>query len=68
MKTNKILAKDDENQVSSWPHCGYGESGSGIFGKISQNKNFANGGQTGMCMDAGRFLIHVLHYANDVAR
>ena len=50
--------KDDENQVideSSWPHCGYGEAGYVINGRLSQNKKFAKGGQTFWCMDAGRY-------------
>ena len=56
--TNAISVKDDENQViddSSWPHCGYGDAGYGICGRLSQKKKFAKGGQTIMCMDAGRF-------------
>ena len=59
--TNKISGKDDENQViddSSWTHCGYGEARSGIFGRLSQNKKFAKGGQNVMCMDSGKFQIH----------
>ena len=42
---------------SSWPHCGYGEAGSGICGRLSQNKNFGKGGNTIICMDSGRLRI-----------
>ena len=42
---------------SSWPHCGYGESEFGIYGRLSQNNNFEKGGQTALCMDAGSLLI-----------
>ena len=48
VNTNAISGKYDENQVideSSWPHCGYGEAGSIIFGRLSQNKKFVKGGQ-----------------------
>ena len=58
--TNSISDNYDKNQVvddSYWPHCGYGEDGSVICGRLSQNKKFAKGGQTVMCMDAGRFRI-----------
>jgi hypothetical protein len=58
--TNAISSKADENQVvdeTSWPHCGYGESGSGVCGRLSQNKKIAKGGQTVLCMDASRFRI-----------
>ena len=44
---------------SSWPHCGYSEAGSGICVRLSQNKNFAKGGQTVLCMDSGRFRIRM---------
>lgn len=58
---------------TSWPHCGYGESGSGVCGRLSQNEKIAKGGQTVLlCMDAGRFRIcaykhrHKLyHHANE---
>jgi hypothetical protein len=56
--TNAISLKADENQVvdeTSWPHCGYSESGSVVCGRLSQNKKIAKGGQTVLCMDAGRF-------------
>ena len=63
---NTIPEKYDENQVideSSWPHCGYGEAGSGIFGRLYQNKKFTKGGKTLLCMDSGRFLIcEYMHY------
>ena len=58
--TNAISEKSYENQVideSSWPHCEYGEAGSRISGKLSQNKKFAKDGQTVLCMDSGRFII-----------
>ena len=66
--TNTISAKADENQVidePSWPHCGYGEAGSGICGRLYQSKKFAKGGQTVMCMYAGKFQIRVYtHFQN----
>ena len=64
--TNRISAKADENQViyeSSWPHCGYGEAGSIIFGRLYQTKKFTKGGKTVLCMYAGRFKIcEYMHY------
>ena len=58
--TNAIPAKSDENQVideSYWPHCGYGESGSGICQRLYQNKNFSMCGPIVLCMDDGRSQI-----------
>ena len=58
--TNAISEKPDENQViyeSSWPHYGYGEAGSGTFGRLYQNKRFTKVWNTVLCMDAGRFRI-----------
>ena len=59
--TNAISEKSDENQVidkSSWLHCGYGEAGYRICGRLSKNKKFAKGGQTVLCMNYGRFQIY----------
>ena len=59
--TNSISAKYDMNQVideSSWPHCGYGESGYRVCVRISQNTNFEKGGNKFLYMDAGRFHIY----------
>ena len=52
--------KADKNQVidgSSWPHYGYSEARSGIFGRLYPNNKFAKGGQTVICMYSGRFRI-----------
>ena len=57
---NSISEKSHENKViddSSWPHCEYGEAGSGICGRLYQNKKFAKGGQTVIYTDSGRFRI-----------
>ena len=42
---------------SSWPHCGYIETGSRICGRLYQNKKLTKVSQTVLCMDAGRFQI-----------
>ena len=58
--TNTISVKADKNQVidgSSWPHYGYSEARSGIFGRLYPNNKFAKGGQTVICMYSGRFRI-----------
>ena len=60
--TEEISAKADDNQVIDeyyWPHCGYGESGYGICGRLFKKNMFARGGQTVLCMDSGRFQICV---------
>ena len=65
--TSKISANSDDNQVvdeSSWPHCGYGEAGSIIYGRLSQNKNFSKGGQNVLSMDYGRFRIRAYMHSH----
>ena len=52
--------KSDENQVIDdyfRSYCGYGESGFGICGRLSQTTNSVKGEKNVMCMDAGRFRI-----------
>lgn len=54
--TNAITKKADENQVldeTTWGHSGYGESGSGLSGRL-RNKPVSKGGQVVMVMDANR--------------
>ena len=46
--TNEISEKYYGDQVVdefSWPHCGYGESGSVICGRLSQNKKMQRMGR-----------------------
>ena len=46
--TNALTRKADENQVvdvTTWGHSGYGESGSGLTGRLC-NKKVPQGGQT----------------------
>eukprot|EP00546_Thalassionema_frauenfeldii_P006872 CAMPEP_0178920386 /NCGR_PEP_ID=MMETSP0786-20121207/14976_1 /TAXON_ID=186022 /ORGANISM="Thalassionema frauenfeldii, Strain CCMP 1798" /LENGTH=96 /DNA_ID=CAMNT_0020594447 /DNA_START=23 /DNA_END=313 /DNA_ORIENTATION=+ len=51
--TNAISAKADENQVideTTWGHSGYGETGTGLTGRL-QNKKEDKGGQIVFIMD-----------------
>ena len=46
--TNSMSEKYDKNQVideSSWPHCRYGEDGSGIYGRLYLKKNLLRVGR-----------------------
>ena len=51
---------------SSWTHCGYGEAGSGICGRLSQNKNFSKCGKTVLCMDSGSFQIRAYMHCHKI--
>ena len=66
--TNAISAKADESQVideTTWGHSGYGESGSGITGRL-QNKKVSKGGQTVLMMDRNRFRIRAYLHRNRI--
>lgn len=57
--TNAITLKADETQVideTTWGHSGYGESKTGITGRL-RNKKVSKGGQTVLIMDRGRKRI-----------
>lgn len=66
--TNAISAKADENQVideSTWGHSGYGESGTGLTGRL-RNKKKDKGGQIVFIMDRNRFRIRGYMHRNKI--
>ena len=57
--TNSISLKADENQVideTTWGHRGFGESGTGLTGRL-RNKKVSKGGQTVLMMDRHRLRL-----------
>ena len=55
--TNAMTEKADENLTvdeTTWGHAGYGESGSGLCGRL-MNKRKSKGGQTTIISDSRRF-------------
>ena len=66
--TNSILHKADENQVideTTWGHRGFGESGTGLTGRL-RNKKVSKGGQTVLMMD--RHHLRLRAYIQGMAR
>jgi len=58
-KTNSISLKADENQVideTMWGHRGFGESGTGLTGRL-RNKKVSKGGQMVLMMDHHRLRL-----------
>ena len=58
--TTAVTELAEENQTvdeTSWPHCGYGEAGSGICGRL-KGKKVPKGGQTVLMSDSSRFRPH----------
>jgi hypothetical protein len=66
--TNVISKKADENQVideTTWGHSGYGESGTGITGRL-RNKKVSKGGQTVLMMDRDRLRIRAYMHRSKI--
>jgi len=66
--TNAISRKADETQVideTTWGHSGYGESGTGVTGRL-RNKKVSKGGQTVLMMDRHRFRIRAYLHRNKI--
>ena len=66
--TNAISKKADETQVideSTWGHAGFGETGTGITGRL-RNKKVAKGGQTVLMMDRHRMRIRAYMHRSKI--
>ncbi len=66
---NAISRKADETQVideTTWGHSGYGESGTGVTGRLHNKNKVSKGGQTVLMMDRHRFCIHAYLHRNKI--